>query len=281
MWSDSPPPVPTVNPDAFVEDSLNVLTASTAAVQQKLFTTAAAKEALEQVYPLHAVAQDLPSVDWLKKFERILITGPQRSGTTFLAQTLAEMLGLVWLDEFRECSFARKSSFYTDDHGVGLLHPQPLLDTPTNKTLTNITCSGHNRETLSILDARANFVAQRPTVTAQLQNIQADGKLLVIFIARNCLDVFRSQNRINWTCANWGRNYQIEQYAKRPELGPFYDRLDMVCKVKQNVWRKYQQPLLAKRGVHTLTLSHAEFSKLPGYKHKELRKAFGSKDTSR
>ena len=72
--------------------------------------------------------------------------------------------------------------------------------------------------------------------------------LLVAFMARSCLDVFRSQNKVDrqqggWTCSA-GRTRELRKYLNRPDLRPHFDERDMICKVKQDVWRWLQAPEL-------------------------------------
>jgi len=80
-------------------------------------------------------------------------------------------------------------------------------------------------------------------------------------LARNCLDVFRSQNRVmphrgGWTCVA-GRTKELRKYRLRAELAPHFDGRDMLCTIKQNVWKRYQRPLLERRVATELTSAGA------------------------
>ena len=181
---------------------------------------------LARVYPLHATAVPWQSV----AFERhpvILVTGPQRSGTTWVACALATQLGYTLYDE---------------------RHPI----TGGNNTLRAL------RHAFSYAQSQeGGAVFQSPMATPILHELPRFSGLLVVFIARNCIDVFRSQNKVNrraggWTCAA-GRTKELGKYlGTRPgfeqnkaELAPYFDDRDMICKVKQDVWMRYQQPQLA------------------------------------
>ena len=89
---------------------------------------------------------------------------------------------------------------------------------------------------------------QSPMGTKDLHLLPSWPGLLVAFMARNCLDVFLSQNKVDrraggWTCSA-GRTRELRKYRNRPDLRPHFDERDMICKAKQDVWRAYQQPLL-------------------------------------
>ena len=181
---------------------------------------------LARVYPLHATAVPWQSVAF-KRHPVILVTGPQRSGTTWVACALATQLGYTLYDE---------------------RHPI----TGGNNTLRAL------RHAFSYAQSQeGGAVFQSPMATPILHELPRFSGLLVVFIARNCIDVFRSQNKVNrraggWTCAA-GRTKELGKYlGTRPgfeqykeELAPYFDDRDMICKVKQDVWMRYQQPQLA------------------------------------
>jgi len=52
-----------------------------------------------RVFPLHSAAIPWESVNWTR-YSKIVVTGPQRSGTTYFASTLAKHLGYAHHDEF-------------------------------------------------------------------------------------------------------------------------------------------------------------------------------------
>ena len=68
-------------------------------------------------------------------------------------------------------------------------------------------------------------------------------------------------------------------YWSKSDLHPFFDPLDLICKVKQDVWMKYQRGKLEPReNVDTLTL---DYESLKGnttkFVDKEMRREFTAK----
>ena len=186
---------------------------------------------LRRVYPLHDAAaqwQDVP----FERYQVILVTGPQRSGTTWAACALASQLGYTLLDE---------------------RHPI----TGGNNTLRAL------QRTFAYLRSRnMSAVVQSPMGTKDLHLLPSWPGLLVAFMARNCLDVFLSQNKVDrreggWTCSA-GRTRELRKYLNRPDLRPHFDEKDMICKVKQDVWQSYQEPLLRRHAAERI----AEYGEL-------------------
>ena len=179
-----------------------------------------ARNLLARVYPLHNEGKDWEAVP-LGKYRVILVTGPQRSGTTWAACALASQLGFTLYDE---------------------RHPL----TGGNDTLVAL-----RRAFAFAREQTAGAVIQSPMATSILHELPIFPGLAVIFLARNCLDVFRSQNRVmphrgGWTCVA-GRTKELRKYRLRPELTPHFDERDFVCTIKQHVWMRYQRPLLEER----------------------------------
>ena len=175
---------------------------------------------LERIYPLHAKAVRWDSLH-LSKHHVILVTGPQRSGTTWAACALASYLDFTLYDE---------------------RHPI----TGGNDTLVAM-----QRVFAFALQQPRGAVIQSPMATSILHELPIFPGIAVLFIARNCLDVFRSQNRVmaargGWTCVA-GRTRELRKYRRRPELRPYFDERDMLCTIKQHVWQRFQQPELERR----------------------------------
>eukprot|EP00440_Ansanella_granifera_P076002 gb/GFBE01082477.1/.p1 GENE.gb/GFBE01082477.1/~~gb/GFBE01082477.1/.p1 ORF type:complete len:334 (+),score=40.24 gb/GFBE01082477.1/:1-1002(+) len=201
---------------------------------------------LDVVFPLHSIKERLPSLAQLRNYDKIIVSGPQRSGTTFTADTLARLLQYTHLDENVAAELHNKSG-------------EAIIKCERN-------CSWSK-----FLAASERIVAQRPQWSHELDNIAKSkylsrASVLVVFMARNCLDAFRSQNRImskrgGWTCVA-GRTSELQKYLDRSELQPFFDARDMICKVKQDVWLKYQRPRLMEFGVDTLTLDYESLAAL-------------------
>jgi len=98
-------------------------------------------------------------IEKLKKYNKIIVSGPQRSGTTFAASALSKTLGYKYLDETE----------YKND---------PLI---LNE----------------IINKSNNLIVQGPAQCHRLQDI--DGLDLIIIMKRNIEDIIKSQDRIDWT----------------------------------------------------------------------------------
>ena len=180
---------------------------------------------IARVYPLHATAVSWETLQ-LRRYQVVLVTGPQRSGTTWVSCALAADLGY---------------DMYDERHHI----------TRGNDTLVALT-RAFARLRESVADGSSTgAVVQSPMATSVLHKLPAFPGLLVLFLARNCLDVFRSQNKVlaaagGWTCVA-GRTRELRKYRRAHELRPHFDGRDLVCKVKQDVWLRYQLPLLQRR----------------------------------
>lgn len=227
---------------------------------------------LQRIYPLHADGVHWQSLS-LRKYHVVLVTGPQRSGTTWAACALANTLGYTLYDE---------------------RHPL----TAGNDTLVAL-----RRAFAYAREQRVGAVIQSPMATSILHELPLFPSLAIIFIARHCLDVFRSQNRVmpargGWTCvagrtkgvlastrlrhagepyihANCSSAYtcrteacfytvhypiewcatdswcavlaELRKYRRRPELRPYFDERDMICTIKQHAWQRHQRPVLERQ----------------------------------
>lgn len=209
---------------------------------------------LNRVYPLHKMAQLLPSKEFMYRFRHIMVSGPERSGTTFTAKYLADLLGYAHVDEMKRHTF--------NDSIVCT----PFCFDPLFKT-------------------RDHVVSQRAGESHRLHKIR-DNTTLIIFMARNCLDVFSSQNRIftptrSWTCA-YGRTKELGKYLNSKELENFYDRTEMICKIKQDVWKRYQMQVLKSTGISYITVDYESLKyNTTSFKHKKERIHFHSKQIER
>jgi len=175
---------------------------------------------LQRIYPLHADGVHWQSLS-LRKYHVVLVTGPQRSGTTWAACALANTLGYTLYDE---------------------RHPL----TAGNDTLVAL-----RRAFAYAREQRVGAVIQSPMATSILHELPLFPSLAIIFIARHCLDVFRSQNRVmpargGWTCVA-GRTKELRKYRRRPELRPYFDERDMICTIKQHAWQRHQRPVLERQ----------------------------------
>lgn len=201
-----------------------------------------------------------------ERYSVVLVTGPQRSGTTWVACALATALGYTLLDE---------------------RHPI----TGGNDTLRAL------QRSFAYLRSRGEkAVIQAPMATQVLHMLPLFPGLLVVFMARNCLDVFISQNKVErrlggWTCAA-GRTKELRKYRNRKEFAPYFDEREMICKVKQDVWLRYQQPLLQQRRLAlpafagldwinvSATIDFNSFRQHPLWLQGEERRKLGIKSTN-
>lgn len=105
---------------------------------------------------------------------------------------------------------------------------------------------------------------------------------------------FRSQNKVDkreggWTCSA-GRTRELRKYRNRPDLRPHFDERDMICKIKQDVWRDFQAPLLRSyaaahgveynRGNLSVTVDFDSFRSHPLWLRGEQRRGLGIKSTN-
>jgi hypothetical protein len=233
---------------------------------------------LERIFPLHDQVEELPSIQVLKRYTHIVVSGPQRSGTTFVGEALADALGYTHLDE-----------------GINISLTQSQTDCNSTDERTTFECKNCY---LPLFRSRESVVAQRPTFSHVLHELPDKlgeevcatplQTILIIFMARNCLDVFRSQNKImhqdggGWTC-KFGRESEWRNYRDSPELKDIVDLRDMICNIKQVAWKMFQQPFLKSRGISTLTLGYETLKESwlreAFEQNQVVRDQFGPKDT--
>ena len=203
-------------------------------------------------FPLENEVEELPPIKYLQRFTHIIVSGPQRSGTTFVAGAIAKELEYRHLDE----TFKAILNVSTE---CASLEPQRNL---------TFECNGC---WLSLFESEETLVAQRPQMSHLLHELPEylasspcttpEDRILVIFMARHCLDVFRSQNKIyhadggGWTC-KFGRQIEWRNYRDSPQLANHVDLRDMICTIKQNAWKHFQRQRLSDNGVATLTLGY-------------------------
>lgn len=183
---------------------------------------------IDRVFPLHNIIQTLPPISYLKQYRHIMVSGPDRSGTTFTAYLLSQLLNYTHVDEM-------STNVFSD--GI----------------VCNVFCYNE------LFQTRDNIVSQRPGETSRLHNIR-DNSTFIVFMARNCLDVFKSQNKIfsptdSWTC-KYGRREELNKYLNNKELSQYYDYTDMICKIKQDVWKNYQMSILKKIPINFINLDY-------------------------
>lgn len=238
---------------------------------------------LDRVFPLHSLVEELPSKQYLKKFTHLIVTGPQRSGTTFVAKVLADALKYKHVDELENVELHHAQ---TCNHSNYTFSRDPEH--------SKFQCKNCWSE---LFISRESIVAQRPVYSHLLHELPElllseacatpKEKILIIFMARNCLDVFRSQNKIlhmdggGWTC-KFGRAVEWKNYRDSPKLEAHIDLRDMICKIKQDSWKNYQYMRLKKGGIPVLTLGYdllqISWIRTEFQKNVAVRNKFGPKE---
>lgn len=118
-------------------------------------------------------------LDKVKNYSRIIVTGPQRSGTTYCSYILAKDLGYTHYDEI---------SFNTGDY---------------NKFKNQI--------------SKNNFVLQTAEFTYRLQDIKTPSTF-IIWMDRNNKDIKKSEERICWRGFNGTKNKYLKYYPEHKQL---------------------------------------------------------------
>lgn len=201
---------------------------------------------MRRAFPLFEDAVPWDSIRW-HNYSKIIVSGPQRSGTTFFAAALSKALGYTHVDEMERLVLEQRDG------------------TPLHVRM--------NTKLRDFLKADANLVLQRPMWSAMLHKLVASPHVFVAFLARNCLDVFRSQNRImstdladtGWTC-KYGRTTEWNHYHSDPDLRSIIeDEHDMICTIKQQAYRDYQRQVMDDRGIHSAPIAYSSFHTLGAY----------------
>ncbi len=110
----------------------------------------------------------------LKDYKKILIVGPQRSGTTIASKIFAKKLNLQCIDEIR------------------------------------IKCSREDLY-LAIINTENNFVLQCPSMSHCIHKIGNRDDLFIIFMMRDIHDIICSQERIRWNYCESEKKIYIKE----------------------------------------------------------------------
>lgn len=135
---------------------LQLLEQSVSKIQEKY------EAVLNETYPLHSLASSWESIPW-KNYDQLLVVGPQRSGTTWVAQTLASILGYSYVDELG----------VTRDDVIALLSEDGSNATESRR------------------------VIHKPSTTDDVHSFTLRRRQAVVFVARTCIEVIRSQVNIS------------------------------------------------------------------------------------
>lgn len=198
-------------------------------------------------------------------FEKIIVSGPQRSGTTYFTKALVKYLEYTHIDEFhgdKAIAVGNTTAKVSD------------FDDPFS--------SLQDLKHLTLMKTTEAFVAQRPQWSSILHLLPAQNNLLIIFMARNCLDVFESQNKImgepgntGWTC-KFGRQSEWQRYNDS-DLRDWVNLHGMICTIKQEAMLHYQMKVMENRESNYVILDYSSLKDFPGYVPFESRLMFGAK----
>ena len=150
-----------------------------------------------------------------KKYDKIIVTGPRRSGTTFTTKQLAEELGYeaVYLEDF-----------YTHDEDLFI----------------------------KILGSEGKKVVQCPTMCHLLHKLDLED-ILVIFLKRKLEEISESKQRISLdNQKNYMRGVHMEEddFEKSKFLKseiPNINFYDDISKIKIDVWDNFQSKEVANK----------------------------------
>ena len=225
--------------------------------QSELFAALIARS-----FPLAEDAVSWETIPW-SSYSKIIVSGPQRSGTTFFAWSLAQHLGYTHLDENN--------------------HVEIAVERDGKRSMLKI--NGTIEQMPQIMHSSQRLVMQRPRWSSQLHKLNKSEDVFVAFLARNCLDVYRSQNRIfsnerddlGWTC-KFGRTAEWRPYHEDLELNAAIDsEHDMICVIKQQAYKNLQRAELQRRSIATAALSYASFHSLGAFHNASEREGLGPK----
>lgn len=140
-------------------------------------------------------------IECCKDYDYIIISGPQRSGTTYVAKELAIELKYRHVDEF--------------EHGISRF----------NRMLEYV--------------KEESKVIQAPGLSHKLHQI-INKNTLVVFMMRNNLDISRSEDRINWH-KNYSKVEFNSYRLQFPEKVDRIDSFERCAPMKKWVWRRHQR----------------------------------------
>jgi len=235
---------------------------------------------LDQVHPIWRITVPFSkeTISLLHQYDKIVVSGPQRSGTTYAAAELARLLNYVHVDEDGEKDLTNsKNESYICKNGCWpdflRVREKVVVQSPR---YTHVL---HNLPTL-INELTVSNVTDMTNTNSESKLKTHKTSVIVVFMSRNCIDVLRSQNRFGWTC-KYGRTGELKKYRTSEALKPYFDYRDPICKIKQDCWLKYQRNILENStNVATLTLSYESFQEeSDNWVNVEDRKGFNPKQT--
>ena len=185
-------------------------------------------------------------ISYFKEFERIIIVGLQRSGTTFTAQAIAKTLNYKFIDEG---AFRVKNS-----------------------------------KIFKQLIQQSNIVVQAPSMTYKIQTLVSENDL-VVFMNRKWSDIVKSVYRKNNKLSNWifmKTMYEVDKFyftdADPNCLDTFNTHVDINSYYLDSyykIWKHYQSSVIK----NNITLDYESMKNHPLWIDKTQRTDFSPKQT--
>ena len=194
---------------------------------------------------------ELDTVDYneelFKGYKRIIIVGPQRSGTTFTSRALANTLNFRNVDE--------------DEFNV------------------------RDVDMFRNIMEQENIVVQAPAMTCRIQSLIGKDDL-VVFMSRKWSDIVKGVYRKNGSLSNWilmETMFNIEKYHFTKHDKQAEEIFDKYCKqdgpyliAYYNMWKHYQSKLIP----NCIALKYESMKSHPMWLNKDQRENFGNKQTT-
>jgi len=150
---------------------------------------------------------------------RVVVTGPQRSGTRIAARILAEELGFAWL-------------------------PEEVVGVDDVRALKRL---------LAVQD---RFVIQAPGLSHMCHRLPEivrgecgwSSTVLVVWMDRPPAEIRASERRVGWT-RRGHHKAELRKYQRTPEVAGFASKWRHICEVKRAAWDGVQKVLLRSDGI--------------------------------
>lgn len=140
----------------------------------------------------------------LARYDKILVTGPQRSGTTVAAKAISQDTGHRYVDE--------------DEYGV------------------------HSEEAfIELLEGSHRIVIQCPTMSHIVHQV-ATSDTLVVMMMRDCDDIRASEERVEWTVGVYQELYRFGMSPRQARS--YRKKGGQVAPLKYRRWQEEQRDLI-------------------------------------
>lgn len=174
---------------------------------------------------------------------KIVVTGPQRSGSTFTAKTLGSDLSFLFVDE------------------------------------SDLNCVGFDIEKVaSLLLNYDKIVVHCPPVSHFIHHLKFISKLAIIFMYRDVNEIISSQNRICWNDTEEINSLKIIMKKELSHINPDYNL--PISVLKYWLWENYQIHQLVNYGTPVYNLQYDSLKIHPKYIQKNDRLHFSPKQTT-